>query len=280
MILEESILTQIIQERPLKSHKGDYGHLLLIGGFYPYAGAIIMAAQAAVASGAGLVTVASEKETISPLHARLPEAMALDVADQSLFLQTLHAADSVLLGPGLSENSKAESLFDLVIEHVSEEQVLILDGSAINLMAKRKPKLKAGQNLILTPHEKEWERLSGLTINEQTEAASQKALKQFPEGTILVAKSHQTKLIQGDSIYQLSVGGPYQATGGMGDTLAGMIAGFSGQFPQASLLEKVQAATYLHAYIADQEAKVAYVVLPSRISQVIPKWMQTFAKKS
>lgn len=280
MILEESILSQVIQERPPKSHKGDYGRLLLIGGFYPYAGAIIMAAQAAVASGAGLVTVASENETISPLHARLPEAMALDVADQSLFLQTLHAADSVLLGPGLSENSKAESLFDLVMEHLSEEQVLILDGSAINLMAKRKPKLKAGQNLILTPHEKEWERLSGLAINEQTEAASQKALKQFPEGTILVAKSHQTKMIQGESIYHLSLGGPYQATGGMGDTLAGMIAGFSGQFPQASLLEKVQAATYLHAYIAEQEAKEAYVVLPSRISQVIPKWMKTFAKKS
>ena len=68
----ENILKRVIRVRPLDSHKGDYGRLLLIGGTYPYGGAIIMAALAAVNSGAGLVTVATDRENIAPLHSHLP----------------------------------------------------------------------------------------------------------------------------------------------------------------------------------------------------------------
>lgn len=75
--IDQALLKKVIIERPRSSHKGDYGRLLLIGGTYPYGGAIIMAALGAVRSGAGLVTVATDKENIPALHSHLPEAMAL-----------------------------------------------------------------------------------------------------------------------------------------------------------------------------------------------------------
>lgn len=71
--------------------------------------------------------------------------------------------------------------------------------------------------------------------------------------------------------YQLQVGGPYQATGGMGDTLAGMIAGFAGQFRQASLYERVAVATHLHSAIAQELSQEHYVVLPTKSALICPK---------
>ena len=78
--------------------------------------------------------------------------------------------------------------------------------------------------------------------------------------------------------YQLQVGGPYQATGGMGDTLAGMIAGFAGQFQQASLYERVAVATHLHSAIAQELAQEHYVILPTEISNYLPEAMKNVSK--
>ena len=77
-VVDYTLLKKVIQPRALNGHKGEYGRLLLIGGTYPFGGAIIMAAMAAIYSGAGLVTVATDKENIPSLHAQLPEAMAID----------------------------------------------------------------------------------------------------------------------------------------------------------------------------------------------------------
>ena len=85
----ENILKKVIRKRPLDSHKGDYGRLLLIGGTYPYGGAIIMAALAAVNSGAGLVTVATDRENIAPLHSHLPEDMAFDLEEKERLTEQL-----------------------------------------------------------------------------------------------------------------------------------------------------------------------------------------------
>lgn len=109
---------------------------------------------------------------------------------------------------------------------------------------------------------------------------TQKFLQQFPQGTILVAKSSATKLYQDDKIYELTVGGPYQATGGMGDTLAGMIAAMAVQFKRVDLFDRVACAAYLHSAIADALAQEAYVVLPTAISQEIPKWMKAFSEEN
>lgn len=136
----QELCRKVIQARPRNSHKGSYGRVLLIGGLYPYGGAIIMAALASVNSGAGLVTVATEKDNIPALHSHLPEAMVFSFDDQALLISSLENADLVLIGPGFGENSRAEQLLDFVFEHLSDQQILVLDGSALTLVAKQNRK--------------------------------------------------------------------------------------------------------------------------------------------
>lgn len=273
--VDQTLLQQVILSRQSDSYKGDYGRLLLIGGTYPYGGAIIMAALAAVHSGAGLVTVATDRENILALHSQLPEAMAFAVTDQELLVEQITKAGVILLGPGLNANELGAHLVELVFERVQPHQVLILDGGAISLYTRLGLSLPPAQ-LVFTPHQKEWEAMSGLAIGDQGEEATRQSLSQLPPASILVQKGPQTKIWQQGQAdyYQLTVGGPYQATGGMGDTLAGMIAGFVGQFPQAGLYERVVVASHLHSAIADDLSKNAYVVLPTAISREIPKWMR------
>ena len=277
-VIDQALLEKVIIERSRTSHKGDYGRLLLLGGTYPYGGAIIMAALAAVKSGAGLVTVGTDRENIPALHSHLPEAMAFSLQDQQLLQEQLEKAEVVLLGPGLRDDVFGEDLVKQIFASLSKNQILIVDGGALTILARTSLSFPSSQ-LILTPHQKEWEKLSGITIEKQNEATTASALTSFPQGTILVEKGAATRIWQAgqsdqSDYYQLQVGGPYQATGGMGDTLAGMIAGFAGQFRQASLYERVAVATHLHSAIAQELSQEHYVVLPTEISSHLPKVMK------
>lgn len=279
-VIDQTILEKVIVERPRYSHKGDYGRLLLLGGTYPYGGAIIMATIAAVKSGAGLVTVGTDKENISALHSHLPEAMAFSLQDQQLLKEQLEKAEVVLLGPGLREDAFGEELVKWVFNNLRSDQILIADGGALGILAKSQLLFPSSQ-LILTPHQREWERLSGIVLDHQNTETTSRALSAFPQGTILVEKGPATRIWQAGKpeYYQLEVGGPYQATGGMGDALAGMIAGFAGQFHQVSLYERVVVATHLHSAIAQELAQENYLVLPTEISKELPKTMKKISQK-
>lgn len=278
-VIDKNLLKKVIIERSRTSHKGDYGRLLLLGGTYPYGGAIIMATLAAVKSGAGLVTVGTDRENIPALHSYLPEAMAFSLQDQHLLKEQLEKAEVILLGPGLGDDAFGENLVKQVFVNLSQNQILIVDGGALTILARTSLSLPSNQ-LILTPHQKEWEKLSGIAIEKQNKDATASALTSFPQGTILVEKGPATRIWQvGQSdFYQLQVGGPYQATGEMGDTLAGMIAGFVGQFKQASLYERVIVATHLHSAIAQELSQEHYVVLPTEISNYLPEVMKNVSK--
>ena len=279
-VIEQTLLEKVIIERSRTSHKGDYGRLLLLGGTYPYGGAIIMAALAAVKSGAGLVTVGTDRENILALHSHLPEAMAFSLQDQQLLKEQLEKAEVVLLGPGLREDAFGEELVRRFFDSLRKDQILIADGGALGILAKAHLTFPSSQ-LILTPHQKEWERLSGIVLDHQNTEATARALSAFPQRTILVEKGSATRIWKAgqSEYYQLQVGGPYQATGGMGDTLAGMIAGFAGQFHQVSLYERVVAATHLHSAIAQELAQENYLVLPTEISKALPKTMKKISQK-
>ncbi|AVV91124.1 NAD(P)H-hydrate dehydratase [Streptococcus pneumoniae] len=279
-VINQTLLEKVIIERSRSSHKGDYGRLLLLGGTYPYGGAIIMAALAAVKSGAGLVTVGTDRENIPALHSHLPEAMAFALQDKQLLKEQLEKAEVVLLGPGLGDNAFGEDLVKQVFAGLKQNQILIVDGGALTILARTSLSFPSSQ-LILTPHQKEWEKLSGITIEKQKEDTTASALTSFPKGTILVEKGPATRVWQAgqSDYYQLQVGGPYQATGGMGDTLAGMIAGFVGQFRQASLYERVAVATHLHSAIAQELSQENYVVLPTEISRYLPKIMKIICQQ-
>ena len=278
-VIDQDLLEKVIIERSRTSHKGDYGRLLLLGGTYPYGGAIIMAALAAVKSGAGLVTVGTDRENITALHSHLPEAMAFSLQDQHLLKEQLEKAEVILLGSGLRDDTFGENLVKQVFASLKQNQILIVDGGALTILSRISLSFPSSQ-LILTPHQKEWEKLSGIAIEKQNKDATASALTSFPQGTILVEKGPATRIWQAgqSDYYQLQVGGPYQATGGMGDTLAGMIAGFAGQFQQASLYERVAVATHLHSAIAQELSQESYVILPTEISNYLPEAMKNVSK--
>ena len=279
-VIDQTLLEKVIIERCRHSHKGDYGRLLLLGGTYPYGGAIIMSAIAAVKSGAGLVTVGTDKENIPALHSHLPEAMAFSLKDKALLKEQLEKAEVVLLGPGLREDAFGEELVKRVFDKLRNDQILIIDGGALGILAKGHLPFPSSQ-IILTPHQKEWERLSGIALDHQNTETTARALSSFPQGTILVEKGPATRIWQAGKpeYYQLEVGGSYQATGGMGDTLAGMIAGFAGQFPHVNLYERVVVATHLHSAIAQELSQEHYLVLPTEISKTLPKKMKKISQK-
>ena len=270
--LSEKILYQVITPRPAQSHKGTFGRVLIIGGTAEFGGAVIMNAMAAVYAGAGLVTVATDTANFTALHSHLPEAMVVDF-NQDLTTQ-IQNNDVILIGSGLGDRL---DILQATFRAVFPKQILIVDGSALTLLAENHINLPHAR-LVLTPHQMEWQRITGISIAQQAFEAfnvlGRDRLKQMP---IVVLKQHHTQIYTSKDIYELPIGGPYQATGGMGDTLAGIIAGFAAQFFLASLSDVVLAAVYSHSAIADELAETQYIVLPTQISQQLPKFMKHYA---
>lgn len=272
--LSETLVTQLIQPRPAISHKGTFGRVLLIGGNQTFGGAIIMSTLAAVYSGAGLTTVATEKENHGPIHVHCPEAMVIDWKDDASVLAALQIATVILIGPGLGTEPQGLHLLELVLKNQQENQWLIIDGSGITLFAQHHLTLPYPETTVFTPHQMEWQRLAGLSLEEQTDERNLSVQQQLKATVVL--KSHRTTIYTLRDCYRNPLGTPAMATGGTGDTLAGMIAGFLAQFPDKELA--LLGAVFLHSYIAEELAKDQYVVLPTQISQKIPFYMNLFKK--
>lgn len=275
--IDEEILRQVIKIRKNASHKGNYGRILLIGGNSNYGGAIIMSTEGAINSGAGLTAVATHSINSAPLHARDPEAMFVDWQDRSL-AELVKQMDVVVCGPGLGMSTHARQILLMLKKTISEKQSLVLDASALDLIAQDHNLLPKGAGqLILTPHQMEWQRLSQIRIPYQEDAANISALQGLGAAhAILVLKSNHTHVYSDSGkIYENPVGNPGMATGGMGDTLAGIIGGFIAQFGPS--LNTVLAAVYIHSLAGDRIYQNNYVVKPTAVSKMLPRIMKDFA---
>lgn len=272
--LNKEILHKVITKRAEISHKGTFGHVVLIGGNRQYGGAIIMSAEACVKSGAGLTTVITAEKNHSALHARLPEAMAVDFSETKTIYQVLDKADVVLIGPGLGLAKEMAMLLKGVLNNQHAEQLLVIDGSAITLFRDHNLSLKFPHQTVFTPHQAEWAHLSGLEFVDQTDENNR--ANQALLGAKVVLKSHRTTIYdEAIAYYQNPLGNPGMATGGMGDTLAGVITGFLAQFEKNT--DTIGAAVYLHSLIGDDLATENYVVLPTSISEALPRYMKKYA---
>ncbi|USS87333.1 NAD(P)H-hydrate dehydratase [Fructilactobacillus hinvesii] len=272
-LITASILPKVIRKRPTKSFKGTYGKVALIGGNRNFGGAIIMSTLGTVYAGAGLTTAFTDPSNQTSLHNWVPEAMFADYQDQMHLNQLLPTMDVISLGSGLGTDDQDLQLIKLVFSLVSSHQVLLIDGSALTLIAKEKIPLPAA-TIILTPHQMEWERLTGVKLADQNPKTNQQAYNQLSINNshlIAVVKSAQTEVFTPMGAFQNTTGTPAQAIGGMGDTLAGIISGFVAQFHNVN--EAVLAAVYSHSAIADQLAQQQYVVLPHQISEALPRFM-------
>ncbi|NVY96862.1 NAD(P)H-hydrate dehydratase [Lactobacillus sp. DCY120] len=279
--LTENILTRVITRRPLKSHKGTFGKVLLVAGSAELTGAAILSTMACVYTGAGLVTLATARVNFNAVHTRIPEAMVLDLDQPQQVLKMATQVDVLAVGPGLAATAASRNLIQKLILQAQPQQQLIIDATAFTLLAEKPQVLsQCAASVVLTPHPVEWQRLTGLKINQQTASANQRALDSFSnDQTILVLKGAPTHLYlsQRAAIYINTLGTPAMATGGMGDTLTGILAGFTAQFEHH--WATAAAAVYLHSWLAEQLALTSYVVLPTQVIQKIPWGMQKFAQR-
>ncbi|WP_172189978.1 NAD(P)H-hydrate dehydratase [Lentilactobacillus kribbianus] len=271
--LTENILTKTIKKRPVDSYKGSYGKVVLIGGNRNFGGAIIMATLAAVSAGAGLVTTITDNTNQSSLHNWVPEAMFADITDFTSTTALIKSATVIVIGPGLGTTNHSLAVLNLILKIVNSNQTLVIDGSALTLIAQHHISLPKSSKVILTPHQMEWQRLSGISINDQTNSELNQQVVQQLAATVVLKSAH-TQIYTNQQVYQNTSGTPAQATGGMGDTLAGMIGGFCAQFNNQT--NATLAAVYAHSAIADELGQQQYVVLPHQISQKLPNFMKQY----
>ena len=270
------ILKKVIHQRPQNSFKGTFGKVLIVGGNPNMGGAAIMAGSAAIHAGAGLVTIATAKENLTAVHSVIPEAMFVDYQDAPKFISLIKGVDVIVLGPGLGNDATAIKAIQTVFASVESSQILIIDGSAITLVAQNaalKDAVPTNATIIYTPHQMEWQRLSGIPINEQDDIHCNQEAQQSLNATVILKKHHSEIYFLNGEIHKLMVGGPAMATGGMGDTLTGILAAFIVQF-DASFEDRIQAAVFTHSKIADELAEEKYVVLPTDIISYLQKFMK------
>lgn len=226
---------QLLADRPLDSNKGSYGHVLVVGGAPGKAGAAEMAGLAALRSGAGLVTVACSADTMAT-----PELMTGPLSSDFGSLP-LKRKDVIAMGPGLGHAP------NLVRETVDQSSVpLVLDADALNSLDGAK--WRAGSSFcVITPHPGEMARLAGAGIPDvQKDRLAIAQHYSAEHGCAVVLKGHRTVIAFPDGRAWINpTGSPAMATGGTGDILTGLIAGFIAQAdktPEAGVL----AAVYLH----------------------------------
>lgn len=270
------ILKKVIHQRPQNSFKGTFGKVLIVGGNPNMGGAAIMAGSAAVHAGAGLVTIATARENLTAVHSVIPEAMFVDYQDAPQFISLIKGVDVIVLGPGLGNDSIAEKVIQTVFTNIASNQTLIIDGSAITLVAQNaalKDAIPTNAYVVYTPHQMEWQRLSGIPISEQNNTHRNQEAQQSLNATVILKKHHSEIYFSNGEIRKLMVGGPAMATGGIGDTLTGILAAFIAQF-DASFEDRIQAAVFTHSKIADKLAEEKYVVLPTDIISHLQSFMK------
>lgn len=238
--------------RPRTAHKGTFGHLLVIGGAPGLSGAALLAGEAALRAGAGLVSVATHPAHAAWLNLARPELMVAALETPKDLDALIARADVVAVGPGLGREAWGRDLWARVR---GLGMPLVVDADALNLLAEGPE--SGGPDWVLTPHPGEAARLLGTSVAaiEQDRPAAVRAL-QGRYGGVAVLKGAGT-LIQGDPVRPLAVcsdGNPGMATAGSGDVLTGIIGALRAQGLDAE--EAACAGVCLHAAAGDRAARL------------------------
>lgn len=232
------------------AHKGDFGHLLVIGGAPGFTGAVRMTAEAAARCGAGLVSIATCPEHSVQLNMTRPELMCHAVSGPKQLIPLLKRASVVAIGPGMGMSKWASLLLGCVFE---SRLPLVLDADALNLLS-HDPLRR--DNWVLTPHPGEAARLLGCSVAEvQADRFRSVRRLQLQYGGAVVLKGAGTLVQSGQDRATIicTDGNPGMATGGMGDVLTGVIASLLAQGHDQELAAAM--GVCLHAHAADIAAK-------------------------
>ncbi|WP_312816286.1 bifunctional ADP-dependent NAD(P)H-hydrate dehydratase/NAD(P)H-hydrate epimerase [Atlantibacter subterraneus] len=245
---DAATLVRWLTPRRATSHKGDNGRLLVIGGDHGTAGAIRLAGEAALRTGAGLVRVLTRQENIAALLTARPELMVQELTDESL-AEGLEWADVVIIGPGLGQEKWGKRALQKV---ENSQKPMLWDADALNLLAFNPDKR---QNRVITPHPGEAARLLNCDV-AQIESdrllAAHRLAKRY--GGVVVLKGAGTLVAsENGELAIVDAGNPGMATGGMGDVLSGVIGALLGQ--KLDLYDAACAGCVAHAAAADAVAR-------------------------
>ncbi len=249
-LLENDYVRSLLRNRKRFDHKGNFGHGLLVAGSYCKMGAALLGAKAALRSGIGLITCHVPSCGINILQAHIPEAMASsDQAEKMISDPSVKGSfDAAAIGPGIGTDPETQKAFHSIL--LNRDRPLVVDADGINILGLNKKWLSAlpGETVI-TPHVKEFERLTGRIDNDYSRLEKQiEFASEF--NCIVVLKGANTSIATpGGKVYFNSTGNPGMATAGSGDTLTGIILAFlsQGYSPEhASIL-----GVYLHGLAGD-----------------------------
>lgn len=232
-------------------HKGDAGHVLVVGGDRGMAGAVRMAAEAALRSGAGLVSVATRRDHATLICTERPEIMAHGVECGSELAPLLARAGVVVIGPGLGQEKWGQAMLEQVL---TTTKSLVVDADGLNLIAAGELKRS---HWLLTPHPGEAARLlecSVAEIQEDRFAAARAITQRY--GGVCLLKGVGSLIDDGDRTWVCDAGNPGMASAGMGDILSGVCAALIAQGKQygRGLAEMAAAAAWCHARAGDLAA--------------------------
>ena len=244
--------------RPADSHKGTFGHVLVVAGSRGMSGAAILCASAAIRGGAGLVTLAVPEPvllpaaTANPCYLTLPlpadEHGQLTAAAEPLLLPAAARSTVFACGPGLGRGS---GVTRVVIDLLSRAtKPCVLDADGLNAVARSPEALRRRDPTVVTPHPGEFARFRDISIAAvQAEREDQAVRFAGERGVVLVLKGHQTLVTDGKRLFRNPTGNPGMATGGTGDVLTGLIAALIAQ--KLDAFAAAQLGVYLHGLAGD-----------------------------
>lgn len=247
-LLAKDSLWQRLPRRARDSHKGRHGRVVCVGGDLGHGGAILLAAEAALRAGAGLVEVLTRPGHVAAMLARRPEAMARGVTSVAgSVVESLQAADVVAIGPGLGQQGWGRELFEAAL---GAGKPLVLDADALGLLGLLKSQLPPG--CILTPHPGEAARLldtGTAAIQGDRFGAACQVARRF--NAVVVLKGAGTLVTDaGSRPSVINAGNPGMAVGGMGDVLTGVVASLRAQGLSAH--DAASTGALLHAVAGDE----------------------------
>lgn len=244
-LVNKEIIKPIIHHRTKYSHKGTYGHALLVAGSEGKTGAAILGAKSCLRTGVGLLSVKLPQSAWTPLQASLPEAM-IHTDD------TLDAFNAIGVGPGLGKDDDAQRMVRHLIQDAKVP--MVMDADALNIISENKTWLSfLPAKTILTPHPKEFERMFGRTSDsfERLDLLRNMAVA---HNIIIVLKGANTSVaMPNGAIFFNSTGNPGMATAGSGDVLTGMILSLLAQ--RYTPEEAAVLGVYLHGLAGDLAAE-------------------------
>ena len=237
--------------RNSESHKGDFGHVLVVAGNIGFGGAALLSSKAAIKIGAGLVSLATRSEHLQAALSFAPEVMTKPVDSGQSLENYLDSPTVNCLGPGLGKDYWSEQMIYKSLENSQKNKTpILIDADGLNLLPEFSKKLPLPKKIVLTPHLGEAARLLNTSV-EKVKKNRVSAAKRISNkyNSVVVLKSHETLICKEDKIYICDKGNPGMATAGMGDVLSGMISGLIAQ--KLSLFEAACLGVDLHARAGD-----------------------------